>query len=405
MSVFKDHKVGANELLQVIPESLLAKLSSTTKVDHYAKVLHGQKLFYLLMYGVLENDRLSQRSLEDTFNDPFFKQLFHLNEDESVRRSSISERLSKIDPDYFKQIYDCIYDQFSSHYSSKDQEKYNLIRVDSTMVADTTGKLFNGLDNKSGKKTTKYSVSFDGILPCGLEVFTDATYLSEDIALPQAILNHVKKETDHNNIYIFDRGVQSTRTMKNFSKDKIPFVARLKENRKYVEKENLMKAKQSSDLGESILLKDSKVQLFTGMPILNKRGNKHFREELVETEFRLVIVKSKTDEKEYWLLTNDFNIEAKEVARFYRRRWDIEVFFRFIKQELNVSHLVSLNKNGMQVMIYVTMIVAMLVLVYKKANNVGYKTAKRRFSMEIRNLTIALIVIQCGGDPKLFFKT
>ncbi|MEZ4890090.1 MAG: hypothetical protein R2779_05885 [Crocinitomicaceae bacterium] len=42
-------------------------------------------------------------------------------------------------------------------------------------------------------------------------------------------------------------------------------------------------------------------------------------------------------------------------------RWDIEVFFRFIKQELNVSHLISLNKNGMQVMIYVTMIVAMLI--------------------------------------------
>lgn len=405
MSVFKDHKLGVNQLLQVIPESLLSNLSSTTKVDHYAKVLHGQKLFYLLMYGVLENERLSQRSLEDTFNDPFFKQLFHLNEDESVRRSSISERLSKIDPDYFKQIYDCIYDQFSSYYSSKDQEKYNLIRVDSTMVADTTGKLADGLDNKSGKKTTKYSVSFDGVLPCGLEVFTDAAYSSEDIALPEVILSHVKKETEHNNIYVFDRGLQSARTMRDFSKDKISFVARLKENRKFIEKENRLTDNQNTDLGESVLIKDAKVQLFTGIPILNKKGNKYYREELVETEFRLVIVKSKADQKEYWLLTNDFNIEAQEVASFYRRRWDIEVFFRFIKQELNVSHFVSLNKNGMQVMIYVTMIVAMLILIYKKANNIGYKTAKRRFVMEIRNLTIALIVIQCGGDPKLFFKT
>lgn len=405
MSVFKDHKVGVNELLQVIPESLLEKLSSTTKVDHYAKVLHGQKLFYLLMYGVLENDRLSQRSLEDTFNDPFFKQLFHLNEDEQVRRSSISERLSKIDPDYFKQIYDCIYDQFSSYYSSKDQEKYNLIRVDSTMVADTTGKIIDGLDNKSGKKTTKYSVSFDGILPCGLEVFTDANYLSEDIALPEVILSHVKKEPDHNNIYIIDRGLQSGRTMRDFDRKNIAFVARLKENRKHLEMENLIQENQDCDLGESILLKDARVQIYTGIPIQNKRGNKHYREELIETEFRLVIVQSKIDAKKYWLLTNDFELSPQEVAQAYRRRWDIEVFFRFIKQELNVSHLVSLNKNGMQVMMYITMIVAMLILVYKKANNIGYKTAKRRFAMEIRNLTIALIVIQCGGDPKLFFKT
>jgi hypothetical protein len=405
MSVFKDHKVGVNDILQVIPESLLANLSATTNVDHYSKVLHGQKMFYLLMYGVLENERLSQRSLEDTFNDPFFKQLFNLNEEETVRRSSISERLSKINPDYFKQIYDCIYDQFSNYYSSKEQEKYNLIRVDSTMVADTTGKLVDGLDNKSGKRTTKYSVCFDGILPSGLNVFTDARYLSEEMALPEVIWNHVKKETDHKNIYIIDRGLQSTRTMKNFSENKIAFVIRSKENRKYIEKENLILENQNTDLGESILLKDSMVHLYTGKPILNKRGNKHYKEELVETDFRLIIVRNKIDEKEYWLLTNDFKLSPKEIAQFYRRRWDIEVFFRFIKQELNVSHLVSLNKNGMQVMIYVTLIVAMLILVYKKANNIGYKTAKRRFTMELRNLTVAMIVVQCGGNPELFFKT
>ena len=38
----------------------MAHLALTTKVDHYAKVLDGQKLFYLWMYGVLENDRLSR---------------------------------------------------------------------------------------------------------------------------------------------------------------------------------------------------------------------------------------------------------------------------------------------------------------------------------------------------------
>ena len=41
----------------------------------------------------------------------------------------------------------------------------------------------------------------------------------------------------------------------------------------------------------------------------------------------------------------------------------------------------------------------MLILIYKKANNIGYKTAKRRFGKEIRNLAIALIVREAGGDP------
>ena len=54
------------------------------------------------MYGILENERLSQRTLIDTFNDPLFKLHFDLDAKETVRRSSISERLSVVDSDYFK---------------------------------------------------------------------------------------------------------------------------------------------------------------------------------------------------------------------------------------------------------------------------------------------------------------
>lgn len=404
MAVFKEHTITINQLLGVIPEALLNNLSQTTKVDYYSKVLHGKKLFYLLMYGILENEKLSQRTLEDTFNDSVFKLLFNLDEDEKVRRSSISERLSKIDSDYFKQIYECIYEQFAESYSLTERKKYNLIRVDSSMVSDTAGKLIEGLDNKSGKKAVKYSIAFDGVLPCGFNLFTSSSYSSEDIALPEAVMNHVKKETDHRNVYVLDRGLQSTRTMKNFSDNTVTFICRAKEDRKHIELEVF--ETKDTDLGESILIKDARVQLYTGVPIHNKTGNKYYREELIEQPFRLIIAESKAEVgKQYWFLTNDFDLSAKEVAQAYRRRWDIEVFFRFIKQELNVNHLVSLNKNGIKVMLYMTLIVAMLVLIYKKANNVGYKTAKRRFSMEIRDLAISLIVVHCGGNPDLFFKT
>jgi hypothetical protein len=381
-------------------------LSLTTRIDHYAKVLHGNKLFYLLLYGILDNEKLSQRSLEDTFNDSVFKILFNLDEEETVRRSSISERLSKVDPDYFKQIYECIYEQFAGLYTLTEREKYNLIRVDSSMVSESVGKLMEGIDNKSGKKAVKYSIAFDGVLPCHSNVFTNSSYSSEDTALPEAVMEHVKKETGHQNIYVLDRGLQSTRTMKAFTADDVTFICRAKENRKFVELESFVIKDQDLDLGESNLIVDCKVQLYAGTTINNKRGKQHIKHELIDSPFRLVVVESKAEEgKQYWFLTNDFKLSAKEIAQAYRRRWDIEVFFRFLKQELNVSHLVSLNKNGIQVILYMTLIVAMMVLIYKKANNIGYKTAKRRFAMEVRDLTIALIVVQCGGDPGLFFKT
>jgi hypothetical protein len=117
-----------------------------------------------------------------------FKILFNLDEEESVRRSSILERLSKMGPDYFKQIYECIYDQFSQLYSLTERAQYNLIRVDSSMVSETCGKLSEGLDNKSGKRAVKYSIAFDGILPCHSNLFTSSCYGSEDIALPEAVM-------------------------------------------------------------------------------------------------------------------------------------------------------------------------------------------------------------------------
>jgi transposase len=406
MANFKDHKVSVSELLGFIPEALLTHLSTSTKVDHYSKVLHGKKVFYLLLYAILDNERLSQRTLEDTFNYSGFKAIFNLDESETIRRSSISERLSKIDSGFFKEIFECMYDRFSESYNQPERDKYNLIRIDSTIVSDLAGKLKEGIDQNNGKKLIKYSVSFDGILPAGVEIFNTQSYSSEENALPEAILNQVKKDTKNRSIYIIDRGVQSTRTMKEFSQKGVKFVIRARENRKHVEIESLIKENQDLDIGDNLLIKDSIINLYTGVPVKNKRGNNHYREEIVENRFRLVVVKNKEQsEKYFWFITNDFDLTAKEVADYYRRRWDIEVFFRFIKQELNVSHLVSLSKNGMEVMIYMTLIVAMLILIYKKANNLGYKTAKRRFVLELRELITAIMIILSGGDPSKVFKT
>lgn len=405
MSVFKDHKISLNQVLQFIPEALLSHLSATTKVDYYSKVLHGKKMFYLLLFCIFDNEKLSQRTLEDTFNSSGFKALFGLGEEEKVRRSSISERLSKIDSNYFKEIYEQMYSQFAALYDKSEIEKYNLIRVDSTIVADSCAKLKEGIDQKSGKKLVKFSFSFDGFLPSGMEVFTGQKYSAEDNALFEAILKQVKREEHHSNIYVIDRGLQSTRAMKDFDEKSVRFIIRSRENRKFEEVVSLLNTENPMKWEDWKLLKDSKVKLYTGKPILNKRGNIHHREEKVETEFRLVVIKNEKTDKEFWFITNEFEFSAKEIADYYRKRWDIEVFFRFMKQELNLSHLVSMNRNGIEVMVYMTMIASMLLLIYKKVNNLGYKTAKRRIVMELRDMITAILIVFAGGDPSKVFKT
>ena len=77
-------------------------------------------------------------------------------------------------------------------------------------MSDISGKMSGGLEN-NGRKSIKYAMAFDGILPCLSELFTEPTCSSEDMALPEAVKNHVKQETGHHNIYLLDRRLQSAK--------------------------------------------------------------------------------------------------------------------------------------------------------------------------------------------------
>lgn len=51
----------------------------------------------------------------------------------------------------------------------------------------------------------------------------------------------------------------------------------------------------------------------------------------METEFRFVVIENEKTDKKFWFSTNEFDLSDKEIAEYYRKRLDIEVFFRFMK--------------------------------------------------------------------------
>lgn len=73
MMNLKNYKAAVNELLGFILGALLAHLSTSIKVEHYSKVVHGKKVFYLLLHAILDYEKLSQQTLENTFNYSGFK--------------------------------------------------------------------------------------------------------------------------------------------------------------------------------------------------------------------------------------------------------------------------------------------------------------------------------------------
>lgn len=401
-------KVRAPEILRMIPDEELARLASDTKVDYCSKVLKGERMFYMLVYAMLCADRVSQRKLETVFSSAPFKTLFNFSVDMKVSHSSISSRLSKIDLVFFEKAYELIYNEFSSLYTENEVRQMNLVRVDSSMVAETCNKLKEGFT--VGKKTSsgesrrqvKYTMAFDGFAVRQADAFLKPSYLSEDVAIPEVVMPLIKKEKDHRNLYVIDRGLSSSANFDSISDEEAYFLGRIKTNRKMVFQRSLMTEDTDRDLGKLELVDDIIVHLFNG------------EQEDTEHEYRIVKCrfkeprnterpknkgKVKRVENEVYFITNNMELTPKEIAEAYRRRWDIEVFFKFLKQELNFSHFLSTSENGIKVILYMTLITAMLIMIYKRKNGIGYSDAKFCFKLDMEEWIMDLNHVIKGGDP------
>lgn len=399
MSIF-NQKIDLIEILRQIPEEAILKIASKSKVDHYSKVLSGRLMFYLLLLGILRTDKLSQRGLCDAFSSPLFRTIFNFKGKKSISHSSISDRLKTMNVSFFQETYETIYHLFSSLYSEKEIADLCLQRVDSTLVCESSNKLKHGFtcgNQYSKKKLIKYTINYDGMFPSFCSLHTQSSE-NESKALPENILNHFKKIPNHSSVYIIDRGQNSAEAFKAINREEgLLFVGRMLTNRKIRILEDLLNEEEPFNHGS--LLEDKKVNIYKYQETVLENGKKSKQMKLVDEEFRIIRFKSKQKE-EILLITNCFHLSASDIADIYKRRWDIEVFFRFIKQELNFSHFISLNENGIQIVMYMTMITAMLVMIYKRENQIGYTTAVRRMGIELETLVMAIIVIQSGGDLK-----
>jgi IS4 transposase len=186
--------------------------------------------------------------------------------------------------------------------------------------------------------------------------------------------------------------VQKRETFEQLNREKIEFVCRLKESRRR-ETVRTMETGNNRRIGSLFPVSDEEVRLFG-------TNNKMPTEET----FRLITTVNDRGDP-YLFLTNIFDLLPEVILLFYRKRWDIEVFFRFLKQELNFSHFFSTKTNGIKIILYMTLILSMLILIYKRKNNLGFKTAKRRFMYELDWLLTRIIVHLCGGrDPDIVLR-
>ena len=149
--------------------------------------------------------------------------------------------------------------------------------------------------------------------------------------------------------YVCDRGYISFKIFKNICNRGAFFVIRGKNKMRYLVQEQLI-----VDIPEQFLNFISKV-IDIKVTFNNDKDKNSYR-----------IIKFVALGEKYVLITNRFDLTTYQVIMLYAYRWQIELFFRFIKRTLKGIHLLSHDFNGIQVQFYLYMIARLLLLAFKQ---------------------------------------
>lgn len=395
------------KLLALVPEALLTELAVETKVDYYAKKLQGGLLFKLLLHCLLTSKETSLRSAASAYESIVFSALnAAFVKNPGIHYSAISQRLSKVNPDFFIKLYEHCVSTYKQTIGKDDAEFQKLLRFDSTIVA-LCGKLLRdvGYQLKGGSaehlRQIKFTIGLSTI-PEVAACYTAQSYNSENKALKETIINHAAgSDSDQvQQIVVFDRGITSRATYDALSARGIRFVSRIRAGAKHTALSANRMGYVADDVtagsGSVLIKEDIDVRLYAEHGAATVAYLRCIKGQKWEQQG------AEKEQEELWFITNieAGEISASEVAAIYKRRWDIEVFFKFLKQHLNFSHLISRSENGISVMFFVTMIAAVLIMAYKKLGKVsGYKMAKQKMAQELETLMLKTIITICGGDP------
>ena len=87
-------------------------------------------------------------------------------------------------------------------------------------------------------------------------------------------------------------------------------------------------------------------------------------------KLRRIKVRDRETAKTYVFLTNNFALPATTIAELYRCRWQVELFFKWIKQHLRIKHFFGTSKNAVKTQVWIAISVYLLVAIVKKRLNI-----------------------------------
>jgi len=390
------------QILDLVPSWMLARCAEQHKSDKGCSKYKTNDQFVALTFGQLNKCfTLSDISTGIGVSEAFISSL-GLNQ--SPARSTMSD--GNKNRDY--KVFETLYNRLLSHYSHilskrhrshiiKEIKDRSIKLIDSTIISLCLS-MFDWAKFRTAKGGLKIHTCWDDTMMIPDVVNITPAKLHDRYGLEQLIF---AKGT----IIVEDRAYFDFLLMLQRVKAENVFVTRIKTNTVFetVRELNLPKDEDQDILKDEIITLSSKKAVKTGIS---------------KVELRLVHVYKADENKVIEIITNQLDWTARTIADLYKKRWDIELFFKAIKQNLQIKTFVGTSENAVKSQIYIALITYLLLQLIVRTIAVK-KHAFSNFVEKIRiclsfYLTLDYVCNQVGegakrvrGKPqeKLIFQT
>jgi hypothetical protein len=344
-----------SQLLSMVDRNEFRRLVSQTGSEDRSKGFQSWDHFVSMLFCQLAQAK-SLREINRGLRSCEGK-LHHLGMKSAPKRSTLSYANAHRPHELFEKLFYQLLQTLSAGAPKKKfRFKSKLYSLDSTVI-DLCASMFDWAKFRSTKGAAKLHLllDHDGCLPCYAMITQGRV---ADVKIAQQL------KLPKGSLVVMDRGYIDYKMFERWSAEGVGFVTRLKKNAEFYElEERPFKA-------GGVVVSDG-----TGQFNLLEAGRR------IKGTYRRVVVWLEDKQQEMQLLTNRFDLSAHTIAEIYKQRWQIELFFKAIKQNLRVKTFVGTSANAVKTQIWTALIAILLI---------KYLQFKSRMAWALSNLVALL---------------
>lgn len=342
-----------SQVIKLLDKEKNLEISRENGGERYIKRFDSWTHLVVMLYAVIMRfDSLREIS---TSLQAEARKLCHLGISMMTSRSTLSDANKRRPDAVFEAIYRDLYAttyhaRLSSDSRSGKEPKWmkQLQIIDSTTISLFSNLLFKGVGRhpKIGKKKGGIKVhtvihANEGV-PSDIK-FTSAATNDSFMLKPTTLCK--------GDIMAMDRAYIDYEKLEEMTQREVVYVTKMKKNLKYN------------------ILNDTMYQLPDGLMevrIQHVTFTKHLKEKEIIHHSRIITYVDEKKKKLIPLLTNDMDSDPSEIIDIYRKRWEIELLFKQIKQNFPLKYFYGESANAIKIQIWITLIANLLLMLMRK---------------------------------------